>query len=44
MNNLFEKNTAIVSDTPGTTTDPVTRKIELGKLGPLRRHRYGGLR
>ena len=34
MNNLFEKNTAIVSDTPGTTTDPVTRKIELGKMGP----------
>ncbi|MDC7222637.1 MAG: [FeFe] hydrogenase H-cluster maturation GTPase HydF [Spirochaetales bacterium] len=34
MNNLFEKNTAIVSDTPGTTTDPVTRKIELGRLGP----------
>ncbi|MDC7220049.1 MAG: [FeFe] hydrogenase H-cluster maturation GTPase HydF [Spirochaetales bacterium] len=34
MNNLFEKDSAIVSDTPGTTTDPVTRKIELGKLGP----------
>ncbi|MDK9706431.1 MAG: [FeFe] hydrogenase H-cluster maturation GTPase HydF [Desulforhopalus sp.] len=33
MNNLFRKNVAIVSDTPGTTTDPVTRKIELGKLG-----------
>jgi [FeFe] hydrogenase H-cluster maturation GTPase HydF len=33
MNNLFKKNVAIVSDTPGTTTDPVTRKIELGKLG-----------
>lgn len=33
MNNLFKKNIAIVSDTPGTTTDPVTRKIELGKLG-----------
>lgn len=33
MNNLFRKNIAIVSDTPGTTTDPVTRKIELGKLG-----------
>ncbi len=34
MNNLFEKQAAIVSDTPGTTTDPVTRKMELGKLGP----------
>jgi len=33
MNNLFKKNVAIVSQTPGTTTDPVTRKIELGKLG-----------
>jgi len=33
MNNLFQKNVAIASDTPGTTTDPVTRKIELGKLG-----------
>ncbi|MBN2617316.1 MAG: [FeFe] hydrogenase H-cluster maturation GTPase HydF [Spirochaetales bacterium] len=34
MNNLFEKNVSIVSNTPGTTTDPVTRKIELGNLGP----------
>ena len=34
MNNLFERNVSIVSDTPGTTTDPVTRKIELGNLGP----------
>ena len=33
MNNLFQKDIAIASDTPGTTTDPVTRKIELGKLG-----------
>jgi [FeFe] hydrogenase H-cluster maturation GTPase HydF len=33
MNNLFQKEVAIASDTPGTTTDPVTRKIELGKLG-----------
>ena len=33
MNNLFQKDVAIASDTPGTTTDPVTRKIELGKLG-----------
>ena len=33
MNNLFKKNVGIVSDIPGTTTDPVTRKIELGKLG-----------
>ncbi len=33
MNNLFQKEIAIASNTPGTTTDPVTRKIELGKLG-----------
>lgn len=35
MNNLFEKDVAIVSDTPGTTTDPVTKSMELGKLGPV---------
>lgn len=35
MNNLFEKEISIVSDTPGTTTDPVTRTFELGKLGPV---------
>lgn len=34
LNALFQKDIAIVSSTPGTTTDPVTRKIELGKLGP----------
>ncbi|OQY39609.1 MAG: [FeFe] hydrogenase H-cluster maturation GTPase HydF [Spirochaetaceae bacterium 4572_7] len=34
INNIFEKDVSIVSDTPGTTTDPVTRKIELGNLGP----------
>jgi [FeFe] hydrogenase H-cluster maturation GTPase HydF len=33
MNNLFQKEVAITSMVPGTTTDPVTRKIELGKLG-----------
>ena len=35
MNNLFEKNVAIVSDKPGTTTDPVTRTFEMGGLGPV---------
>ena len=35
INNLFEKEVAIVSATPGTTTDPVTRKMELGALGPV---------
>jgi [FeFe] hydrogenase H-cluster maturation GTPase HydF len=33
LNAVFQKDVAIVSSTPGTTTDPVTRKIELGKLG-----------
>jgi [FeFe] hydrogenase H-cluster maturation GTPase HydF len=35
MNNLFEKQVAIVSDNPGTTTDPVTRTFELIGLGPV---------
>lgn len=35
MNNLFEREVSIVSDSPGTTTDPVTKSIELGKLGPV---------
>ena len=35
MNNIFEKDVVIVSNTPGTTTDPVTRTMELGKLGPV---------
>lgn len=35
MNNIFEKDLVIVSDIPGTTTDPITRTMELGKLGPV---------
>jgi [FeFe] hydrogenase H-cluster maturation GTPase HydF len=34
MNNIFGKEVAIVSKEPGTTTDPVTRTIELSGLGP----------
>ncbi len=34
MNALFGKDIAIVSDTPGTTTDPVTRSFEIPRLGP----------
>ncbi len=34
MNALFGKPVAIVSDTPGTTTDPVTRSFEIPGLGP----------
>jgi [FeFe] hydrogenase H-cluster maturation GTPase HydF len=33
LNAIFQKDVAIVSSTAGTTTDPVTRKIELGRLG-----------
>ncbi len=33
INNLLERDVSIVSATPGTTTDPVTRKMELGDLG-----------
>jgi len=35
MNALMAADVAIVSDTPGTTTDPVTRPFELGALGPV---------
>lgn len=35
MNNIFEKEISIISPTPGTTTDPVTRQMELGSLGPI---------
>jgi len=35
MNNIFKNYVSIVSDKPGTTTDPVTKSIELGSLGPV---------
>jgi [FeFe] hydrogenase H-cluster maturation GTPase HydF len=35
LNALMAADVAIVSDTPGTTTDPVTRPFELGTLGPV---------
>jgi [FeFe] hydrogenase H-cluster maturation GTPase HydF len=35
INNLFEKEVSIVSSQPGTTTDPVSRSMELGELGPV---------
>ncbi|WP_318661824.1 [FeFe] hydrogenase H-cluster maturation GTPase HydF [Treponema sp.] len=34
LNSIFQKDVAIVSDVAGTTTDPVSRKIELRNLGP----------
>jgi [FeFe] hydrogenase H-cluster maturation GTPase HydF len=33
-NRLLDREVSIVSETPGTTTDPVSRPIELGRLGP----------
>jgi len=35
FNSLLENNLAIVSEVPGTTTDPVTKSMEMGKLGPV---------
>jgi len=35
MNNIFEKDISIVSELPGTTTDPVARAMELESLGPV---------
>lgn len=35
MNHFMGLEASIVSDTPGTTTDPVTRSFELGELGPV---------
>ena len=35
LNNLVGQNIAIISDEPGTTTDPVTKAMEMGKLGPV---------
>jgi [FeFe] hydrogenase H-cluster maturation GTPase HydF len=34
VNRLFDREVSIVSEVPGTTTDPVSRPIELGRLGP----------
>lgn len=34
MNRLFQREVSIVSPEAGTTTDPVARAIELGRLGP----------
>jgi len=35
MNNILKNYISIVADFPGTTTDPVTKSMELGKLGPV---------
>ncbi|MGA2547494.1 MAG: [FeFe] hydrogenase H-cluster maturation GTPase HydF [Rectinemataceae bacterium] len=43
MNRLFQREVSIVSATPGTTTDPVVRPIELGRLGPAVVHDTPGI-
>ncbi len=43
MNRLFQRDVSIVSATPGTTTDPVVRPIELGRLGPAVVHDTAGI-
>ncbi len=35
MNNLFGKEVCIVSPSPGTTTDPVVKRMELLPIGPV---------
>ena len=35
MNRLLGRDASIVSATPGTTTDPVTRSMEIAPLGPV---------
>jgi [FeFe] hydrogenase H-cluster maturation GTPase HydF len=35
MNNLFERPVSIVSGVAGTTTDPVTKSMEMAGLGPV---------
>ncbi|HDQ15099.1 MAG TPA: [FeFe] hydrogenase H-cluster maturation GTPase HydF [Sediminispirochaeta sp.] len=35
MNRLLGREASIVSETPGTTTDPVTRSMEIPPLGPV---------
>ena len=35
LNLILDRKASIVSETPGTTTDPVTRKMELFPIGPV---------
>ena len=35
VNALTNQKISLVSDTPGTTTDPVKKSMELGGLGPV---------
>ena len=43
INALTGQETAIVSDTPGTTTDPVAKHYELLPLGPVTFYDTAGL-
>lgn len=43
MNSIFGEEVAIVSDIPGTTTDPVSKSIELGDLGACLIHDTAGI-
>jgi len=43
MNRVFQRDVSIVSSSPGTTTDPVARPIELGLLGPAVLHDTAGI-
>ncbi len=43
MNHVFQREVSIVSPTPGTTTDPVARPMELGGLGPVTLHDTAGI-
>lgn len=44
INALTGQPLAIVSDTPGTTADPVYKSIEIFGIGALRVDRYRGVR
>nr|MCR5807459.1 50S ribosome-binding GTPase [Oscillospiraceae bacterium] len=35
LNSITSQDMAVVSDTPGTTTDPVSKAMELLPLGPV---------
>ncbi len=41
INALTGQDIALVSDSPGTTTDPVYKSMELHPIGPRGLYRYG---
>lgn len=42
MNNLFSDDISIISETPGTTTDPVSKSMEINGLGAVNIHDTAG--